>query len=417
MKRNFIRSLAIVLSLGAGTAWADCAADATVAEVQAAYVRGQQKEKAGDVQGALGAYVAAQEYTCDPNPVAAAAARRAAALARPLGDAASARGDHAAAFDFYQRGGHFALADRELKARIQAAPDDASLYGEALAIVQYRALPAFQENEALRIGVTGPYQLDQDLVRALEAMPRTAADRALSAEAEAFNEAWYGQYMALEKSRPENPADFAALQAHGERVQAFHARNPKDALKAPLEALDRLHTWESKVLDPALAAELSKRRAQRAEARAALLTQKYAESPRLLELAIDYLGHSAGDSAQREPRVQKVRRQAEKLGDAALSAHRHQVAIDYFAVAGASTKEQVARDRMQAMVQQQMQPTLAAMQRDAEAIKAQFADPQKIAEMQRQAQELQRQIQSNAEARKAKGKDTRADDLAAELGL
>src|SRR5690349_13463873 len=42
--------------LTTGNALADCAADATVAEVRAAHARGQQREKAGDARGALGAY-------------------------------------------------------------------------------------------------------------------------------------------------------------------------------------------------------------------------------------------------------------------------------------------------------------------------------------------------------------------------
>ena len=51
-------------------AYADCAADATVADVRKAQARGQQLEKSGDARGALAAYVAAQTYTCEANPVA-----------------------------------------------------------------------------------------------------------------------------------------------------------------------------------------------------------------------------------------------------------------------------------------------------------------------------------------------------------
>jgi hypothetical protein len=409
-------TLAALAVLTAAPALADCAADATVSDVRQAYARGQQKEKAGDARGALGAYVAAQEYTCDPNPVAAEAARRAAAIAKPLGDAARAKGDHAAAFDFYERGGHFAAADRELMARIEAAPDDAALYGEALRHTQYRALPAFQKNEEARIQATGPYALDATLVRALAAIPIKAADRALAAEAAAFDESWYAQYMALIGSRPENPTDFVALQQFGSRMQQFQAAHPKDPLREPLEALRQLRNWESQVVDGKLAETLARRRAERADARAAVLVQKYAGAPQLLELAIDYLGQTSADSAAREPRVQKVRRQAEALGDAALAAKRYQLAIDYFGVARASGKEESSRTALQAMAQQQMQPSIAAMQRDAEALRAQFADPQKIAEMQRQAQEVQRSLQSGQQARKSQSGSS-ADALAAELGM
>ena len=61
----------------AGTpAFADCAADSTVADVRKAYARGQSLEQAGQRAQALSAYVAAQDYTCDANPVEADAARQ-----------------------------------------------------------------------------------------------------------------------------------------------------------------------------------------------------------------------------------------------------------------------------------------------------------------------------------------------------
>jgi hypothetical protein len=136
----------------------------------------------------------------------------------------------------------------------------------------------------------------------------------------------------------------------------------------------------------------------------------------LLELAIDYLGQS-GDSASREPRVLKVRRQAEGLGDAAAARKRYQLAIEYYDVARAEAKAERSRVQLQALAQQQMQPTIAAMQRDAEALRAQFSDPQKIAEMKRQALEAQRSLQSGAQQRKSQAPRKSNDDLAAELGM
>jgi hypothetical protein len=176
-------------------------------------------------------------------------------------------------------------------------------------------------------------------------------------------------------------------------MQAFQSQHRGDPLKDPVEALERVQRWQTQVVDNAQAAALARKRAERAEARATLLTQKYADAPKLLELALDYLAHSTGDSEAQQPRLLKVRRQAESLGDAALAKKRYHLAIDYFDVAGADDKAGRARTQLQAMAQQQMQPTLAAMQRDAEALKAQFSDPARIAEMQRQAQEMQRALQ------------------------
>ena len=106
----------------AGTAPADCSATATVADAREAYERGLRQEDAGYPLAALGSYVAAQARTCRANPVAANAARRAAALARALGNAAIRRGDYATAFMLYERGGHYAAADLALRAWLATEP-------------------------------------------------------------------------------------------------------------------------------------------------------------------------------------------------------------------------------------------------------------------------------------------------------
>lgn len=280
--RKLLVATALLLS-AASPVFADCAADATVREVRDAFARGQQKEQEGNARAALAAYVAAQQYTCDPNPVAGQAAARAATLARSLGDAARASGDHAAAFDYYERGGHFAAADRELIARIEAGPDDVQLYSQALSHSQYRSSPAFQANEKVRISVTGAYTPDPALARAVAAMPGRAVERALAAESAAFDEKWYREYLALVADRPEDPTDMAAIQQYGSRLQALHAGRAADPLQEPLVQLSKIRNWEGAVRDNDLAAALAKLRADRAESRATLLMQKYAGAPRLLQ--------------------------------------------------------------------------------------------------------------------------------------
>lgn len=395
MKKFPISLLGLASLVAMHGALADCAADATVNDVRRSHARAQQLEKSGDARGALSAYVAAQAYTCNANPVAAEAARRGAALGRTLGDTAKASGNHIAAFEAYEQGGHFAAADRELLARVQAAPDDSALYALALRHVRNRSLPAFQANEAVRIGVTGAYSVDAELVQAVAAMPARATDRALAAEAAAFNEAAYAQYITLVRAQPENPGDFAGMQQYASRMQAFLSQQRGDPLQDPVKALGTVREWEMQLLDNAQAAGLAHRRAERAESRAALLTRKYSDAPKLLQLALDYLAYSGGDSQAQEPRMLQVRRQAEKLGDAALANQRLQLAVEYFDVAGANDKAELARSRYQALGEQQMQPTIQALQRNAEALKAQFSDPAYIAELQRQALEAQRALKSS----------------------
>lgn len=415
MKKIHSLLLLAFAGLAGGPALADCAADATVAEVRAAYARGEQQEKAGNAAAALDAYVSAQQYTCEANPVAATAARRAAAIAQPLGDAARARGDHAAAFSYYERGGHFAAADRELLARIEASPVDIELFALAQQHVGYRALPAFQANEAGRLAVTGAYVLDDALPAAVAAMPARAVERALADERAAFDEAWLRQYVALMRQRPENPTDFSGLQQFGARMQALQAGRQSDPLREPLTRLEVVRAWESTVLDPAVATSLAKQRMARADARAQALSREYADAPALLGMAIDYLGQAVDDAAALEPRLLQIHRQAEGLGDAAVKQQRLQLAIDYYDVAGADAKADKARSAQQTLAQATMSPTIESMQQEAMAMAAQFADPRAIAEMQRQALEAQKALQSQAGAGRSAASG--ADDLAAELGL
>jgi hypothetical protein len=417
MKRIASFALATLGLLSTGNVLADCAADATVADVREAYARGQQREKAGDARGALGAYVSAQQYTCELNPVDADAARRAAALAKPLGDAAKARGDQAAAFELYEMGGHFAAADSALIAWAATQPDEVSLYGRVRDHFRYRTLPAFAENEELRLLTTGAYKPDPRHVALVKAMPVRGVERALADEATAFDEQYLTAYQALIRARPENLTNFAAVQQFTARAQAFHAQHPRDALKESLQALQRAQVWEREV-DPKRAANLAKFRVERAASRATVLTGRYADTPALLEHALDYLGHGTGDTSAREPALLQVRRQAEGLGDTAAAKQSFELAIEYYGIARADAKAERLRTQRQAQAQQQTQPAMLAMQRDAEAIKAQFSDPQKVAEMKRQALEAQRAIQAGAAA-KSRGTPTSnsADALAAELGM
>jgi hypothetical protein len=387
--------LAVLGTLCARPVLADCAADATVAEVRAAYDRGQQREKSGDARGALSAYVEAQQYTCDTNPVDAEAARRAARLAMPLANDARLRGDLAEAFELYEMGGHFAIADGALIAWITAQPDDPALHARARQHFSYRTQAAFAQNEALRILAAGAYKPDPRHIAAVNAMPARGVERALADEAAAFDEQYLAAYQALIRSRPANSTDIAALQQFTARAQAFQARHPGDALRRSLQALQRAQAWERES-DPKLAAALGKLRADRAASRAIQLTGKYADTPALLERALDYLGHGVSDSTLREPGMMRVRQQAEALGDSAASRQSFDLAIEYYGIARADAKSDRMRSQRQALAQQQMQPAIAAMQRDAQALMAQFSDPQKVAEMKRQAQEIQRALQAGA---------------------
>ncbi len=416
---NSLKSIitAALLLAASAPVYADCAADASVRDVTNSYKQGQNAEKAGDLRAAFGHYVAAQEYTCDPNPVARAAAERAAGLSRPLAQAAIAKGDHAAAFDFYEGGGQFRDADRALITWTEARPDDPALYTKAAKHFEYRASGAFRENESVRLSVTGKYELDPALPAHVRGMPLRGVERALAAEAKAFDEKYLQQRLALSQSRPENPLDSAALQKYTASAQALQKSHPRDIFEESRDALELVRKWGLATTDSGEERQFEQRRQERALARVAALTGKYAAAPDLLKEAVDYVAYTDATGEARTARAVQIRSQSEKLGDAAMAQQKLMLADDYYAIAGAEDKARRAREQLNARMQQQMQPGIDAARKAAEDMAASYADPAKVAAMQQQAREMQRQMQETAAAGRSPAAQKSRDDFAKELGL
>jgi hypothetical protein len=192
---------------------ADCAG-ASVKEVKQSYATAQQLDRAGKLREALGAYVAAQEYTCESNPIAGPAAQRAAQIALPLGQEAEKRKDFDAAFQIYQDGGHYAAADRALMALVRSKPDDPSAFSRAREALQYHGSAAFQSNNKVQLGVTGAYKSDPKNLEDVLRMPPVGAERALKAEMAAWNEQYLRELTDQVQARPEDMTDMAAVQRY-----------------------------------------------------------------------------------------------------------------------------------------------------------------------------------------------------------
>ncbi len=120
-------------------------------------------------------------------------------------DAAKTRGDHAAAFELYQMGGHFAAADSELLSWAATQPDDVALYARVREHFSYRTQPAFAANEKLRLQITGAYKPDPRHLALVRAMPVHGVERALADEATAFDEQYLTAYQALMPFAPQKP--------------------------------------------------------------------------------------------------------------------------------------------------------------------------------------------------------------------
>src|SRR5262245_49811470 len=230
-------SIIVALACAAATnAYADCGASGTLAGTRAAYNQGLQLEKAGNLQGAFDRFVAAQEATCEANPVEVDAARHAATLALQLGAAAEKRGAFERAFDIYDAGGQYAASDRALMALVRAKADEPRVYEKARSVFDYRGLPAFASNQKIQLGITGAYTPDPKNLAEVLAMPPKAVERAFKKEGAAFDEAFLREYVQLIQSRPDDPTDMEAMQTAIERAQAFAQKYPQDLLKPSHDA-------------------------------------------------------------------------------------------------------------------------------------------------------------------------------------
>jgi len=417
IRQRLLAALLIAGVLGTTLdARADCAADATVEDTKRHYARGQELEREGKPRAALAAYVRAQEYTCDKNPVELPAAQRAAALALPLAQAAEQARDFETAYRLYEDGGHFAASDHALVAFVQSKPDDPHVYRRAREVLEYRASPAFQSNSKVRLSVTGAYTQDPRHLAELRKVPGVGAERAFKAEAAAFDEQYLREYVELAQSRPDDPTDVAALKPWEARMQALHRRWPNDPLKASRDALSLAHEWSVVADTPALREQIAAKRRERIEQRIVTLTRSYHRAPELLDAAIDYQTSMHIDDAAKEARVAAIRSQAASLGDEAMSQRRFVLAAEFYRVARLDAKADQAREQQQQHVKAKLQPSMDRMQKQAEELQKAFSDPKAVAQMQEQARQMQKALQEQQQAN-AKGNAKKADDLERELGL
>jgi hypothetical protein len=440
----------VLLAVGvAADALADSEGCGSLQYVRSTYAEAQAQERAGKLKDALSSYVETQARLCDgDNPLALAAAKKAAQIAKPLAAAEEQQGHFDEAARLYELGGYYAESDRVHMANVRAHPDDP---GAALAAQKWlydHGAPAFgvsdasqgfQANHKVRLSVTGPYVQDPKLLPEIQAAVVKGADRALQHEAAAFkdSEEYLRERVAVFQARPEDGADFQASYAWGQqRLAPFQLKWPDNPLKKSRDELNRLVAWsqvdESNhifVTGEALVdVALMKKAQARAEERAVVLEQRYSGAPQSLEDAIAYYEfayaylHNATDEqyqrrkAQGDARIQQVKAQAMKLGDAANAQGRLLLAHDYYEAAGDSTKAMAAQARHDQLTKQKLQPDIDELTKQGQALTAGFGSPAQIEAMKKQAQEASRAMKAQPPPNKT-DRAKKADDLSKELGL
>jgi hypothetical protein len=408
----------VVTSLLAGAAFADCAGDG-IADKKRIYQNAQNFEREGKKEQALFAYQHAQGYACEPNnPSEMDAAKRAAPLGMELGQAAEKQGDFDRAFQLYEAGGHFALADRVLFESIRADQDNPGAYQRALEHYRNREGGALFSNNAAALKVTGPYKVDPKYMAEVHSMPKRGVERAAEREKAAFNEQFLREYVQLIQSQPDDMSDFAALQRSGDAHTAFAKKWPnQDLMKDSRDALQAMRMWGMNGNDDGLRQSVNTRVTSLVEQRATLLRDKFFNAPKLLGDAMDFyrvLGSEAGVGGK----IKAIRSQAKQLAADADAKQRYGLAAEYYNVAGDSAAADAARQKQQQLAMQNMQPQIDAAQKQAEEMQKQFGDPKTVEAMRKQAQAAQARIQAQQKQQQKSGdKKKSAEELEKELGM
>jgi hypothetical protein len=401
----------------AGRAFADCPGP-FVNDAKRSYEGGKSYEKQGKIEQALFSYHAAEGSVCEgANPYEADAAKRAAPLGLALGTAAEKAGDFRKAFEMYDAGGHYALADRAFMEVTRAKQDEPMAFQSAREHFDTRGLPSFQSNNAAALKVTGAYRPDPKLIAEVMAMPAKGVERASQKETAAFNEQYLREYVQLIQSRADDLTDPAALQRTISAQQAFAQKwKQQEYMKSSREALQLMRMWGLNGGNEALQRSALAQVAQRAEQHAQTLLQKYSGAPQSFEDAENFIHFLDLEPAKEQARIATLRTQAIKLGDEANAKQRYTLAADYYQVAGDSAKAQATRTKQNQLAMQKMQPSIDAAKRQAEELQKQFSDPAKVQAMSEQAEAARKSLQQQQAASK-QGNKKSAAELEKELGL
>jgi hypothetical protein len=399
-----------------GRTHADCAGD-TLPDKKRNYERAQASERAGKKEDALRAYRAAEGYACEPrNPYEDDAAKRAAPLGLDLGAAAEKQGDLRRAFEMYEDGGHYAIADRVFMLITRAAQDEPNAYQSALEHYRNRE-GAFVSNNAAALKAVPGYKLDPKYMAEVQAMPAKAVERALERERSAWNEQFLREYVQLIQSRPDDVLDTDALQRFGSAQQAFARKwQDTDPAQTSRRALESLKMWGMTGPDENLHKSAQARFVQLVAQRATTLRTAFHGAPKLLEEAMSYYRMVNGEQAQLEGQLRAIRAQAVQLANQANAEQRYMLASEYYDVADEPAKAEAARAKQQQLAMQKMQPSIDEARKQAEEMQKQFADPAQVEAMRRQAEAARQSLQQQQQAAKKRNQKS-ADDLEKELGL
>lgn len=418
MKKLFICSL---LALATPISFADCVADLSVADAQRAYQQGTTLEAQGQLWDAIDKYQVAQGYVCEDggNPVAKQALSKAIALGNKQGKFEEQKGNlfkdrkPVGAFQWYEKGSHFAAADKALIAALKKTPTDLQLSAFAQEHFKVRAQDYFTSNNKMAISMTGGYKLDPSFDPYVVSLPPTNINRLLTSYSTLLPDAYLQALAKLEQQKDAiKSGDMMGAMSAQQAATQFQQQWKSDRIEDIRSAFSEAHSWTQQIRDYKEADVLRAKIDQARLAHADRISKSYAGTAKLLESALELYRQ-----LDKETQIKALEQKARSYANQAMSAAQYQRASDFYYLIGDYEKEQQARAKIEAQREQLAKDAEMGSAAQIAEMQKMYSDPKKIQELQKQAQEMQRQMEEQRKKGASAEYQQETDALEDELGL
>jgi hypothetical protein len=420
MKRLLTTSLALLVIV-APYCVADCVADLSVADAQHALQQGSTLETQGKLWDAIKQYDTAQGYVCEQggNPVARQALRKAMALGSKQGKLEQDKGNlfndgkPAGAFQWYEKGAHYAAADQALIAALKQTPTNLQLSAFAQEHFKTRSQNYFLANNKMAIDATGGYTLDQAFDSYVSGLPASNIDRLLASYQSLLPDTYLQALVRLEQQKDAlQPGDIAGAISAQQAATQFEQQWQTDRLEEVRTAFDEAFSWTQQVRDYKAADVLRAKIDQARLSHADRLSTSYAASVKLMESALQfYRQHNKDD------KINALEKKARRYAEQAMAEKHYQRASAFYLLLNDYDNEQLARAALE--TQQQHLATEAQMGSAAQLAELQkmYSDPKNIQQLQQQALELQNKMEAQRKNADTGKYQQETDALAEDIGL
>ena len=422
MKSIFVKTAsAIALGIFAHTSSADCVADLSVADAQQAYQKGTALEAQGQLWDAINHYATAQGYVCEDsgNPVAKQALAKAIALGSKQGQIEEQKGNLfkdgklAGAFQWYEKGAQFALADKALIAALKKTPANRQLSAFAQEHFKTRGEAYFAANNKQAINATGGYQLDPSFDRYVISLPPTNIERLLNSYQTLLPDSYLQAFAKLEQQKDAlQPGDIAGVVNIQQASTQFQQQWKTDRLEDAEDAFDEAHSWTQQVRNYKEADALRTKIVQVRLAHADRIATSYAGTAKLVDSALQFYRQQ-----DKNTQIKTLEQKARNNADQAMAAKQYQRASDFYNLIGDSGKEQQAREKLDAQQEQLAQDAQMGSAAQIAEMQKMYSDPKKIQALQKQAQEMRKQLDEQRKKGTSTEYQKETDALEDELGL